>query len=69
MSTQSAPTTPHYEHLVAELIKRHGDEMKPGGIYNIVVEHEDDCPALAGTGVCDCDCVATLLEVVDPLKN
>jgi hypothetical protein len=68
MSIQSAPTVPHYETLVAELIERHRGEMRPGGVYRVEVAHDDDCPGLLGTGICDCNCVATLLEVMDPLE-
>jgi hypothetical protein len=67
MSTQSAPTVPHYEILVAELIERHGAEMKPGGVYRVEVAHDTDCPALAGSGPCDCQGVASLVEVADRL--
>ena len=67
MSTPTA-AVPHYQVLIDELIAQHGAEMKPGGVYKVVVEHEDDCPALVGTGPCSCECTATLLEVADPLE-
>jgi len=30
-------------------------EILKGGIYYIEVAHDNDCPLLTGTGLCDCE--------------
>jgi hypothetical protein len=61
---QAPPREPHYVAAVEELLRRYGDQIRPGGLYNIQVAHDPWCPALREVpGVCCCNAVATLVEI------
>jgi hypothetical protein len=60
--------TPHYVTCVEELFRRHHDEIRPDGTYRVDVRHDDDCAVWTG-GICRCQCVVELVEVLDPERN
>jgi hypothetical protein len=65
MSTRSEP---RYVSVLAELIRRFGDEIKPGRVYRVETAHDDRCAHWEGKP-CDCDVVCTLIEVNPPERN
>jgi hypothetical protein len=55
------PREPHYASVLRELIRRHGDQIRPGRFYEVQTAHDAWCAFWSG-GVCNCEPVCTLIE-------